>query len=41
MEITKLSEDSNVEKLLDNMIYMLDELSKDYPKNIKLYRNEG
>ena len=36
MEITKLSE-----KLLDNMIYMLDELSKDYPKNIKLYRNEG
>ena len=41
IEITKLSEDSNDEKLLDNMIYMLDELSKDYPKNIKLYRNEG
>ena len=41
MEITNLSEDSNVEKLLYNMIYMLDELSKDYPKNIKLYRNEG
>ena len=41
MEITKLSEDSNVEKLLDNMIYIHDELSKDYPKNIKLYRNEG
>lgn len=40
MIITKVNIDEISQKLLNNMLNMLEELSKDYPKNINV-RNEG
>lgn len=36
--IKKLKEDNIINKLLNNMIFMLEELERDYPKNIKILR---
>ena len=33
-----ISEDDNTNKLINNMIFMLSSLEKDYPKNIKILR---
>ena len=33
-----LKEDKIVKKLIDNMVFMLEGLEKDYPKNIKILR---
>lgn len=36
--IKKLKEDDIINKILNNMIFMLEGLEKDYPKNIKILR---
>ena len=36
--IKVISEDDNTSKLINNMIFMLSSLEKDYPKNIKILR---
>lgn len=36
--IKKLKEDDIINKILNNMIFMLEGLEKDYPKNVKILR---
>ena len=38
MVIKKIKQDNIIDKLLNNMIFMLESLEKDYPKNIKILR---
>ena len=38
LEIKIIHEDDNTIKLINNMIFMLSSLEKDYPKNIKILR---
>lgn len=41
MIIRKLRDSEITDKLLENMLKMLSDLESDYPKNIKIIRNEG
>ena len=38
IKIEILKEDKITEKLINNMVFMLESLEKDYPKNIKILR---
>lgn len=38
LEIKIISEDDITNKLINNMVFMLSSLEKDYPKNIKILR---
>lgn len=40
IEITNNTNDANVEKVFSNMILSLEELEKQYPKNIKISKGE-
>ena len=40
IEITNNTDDENVKKVFNNMILMLEEIEKQYPKNIKISKGE-